>query len=72
MEIVVTSIYGLVSEALHKRMLGELAEIAASFQGLPLLFGEDFIVTLKMEDRPHEAGGIAPGSEEFLKFLLEA
>ena len=41
------------------------AEVVSAFQGLPLLFGGNFNVTLEMGDRPNRAGGRNPGSEGF-------
>ena len=42
------------------------------FQGLPILIGGDFNVTLKARDRPNDMGGQGPDSEKFWAFITGA
>ena len=70
-EWVVTSVYGPMNATLRASLWGELRAVVSAFQGLPLLFGGDFNVTLEAGDTPKEAGGRDLGLEEFRTFISE-
>ena len=56
----------------RERLWEELDEVVARFNGISLLFGGDFNVTLDTDNRPDGAGGRDQGLEEFRDFLSGA
>ena len=46
-------------------------EVTKTFQGSPMLMGGDFNVTLEAKDRPNNARGQDPDSEDFRSFITK-
>ena len=63
-------IYDHTEKCNHKRLY--VWRRAATFQGLPMLIGFDFNMTLEAMDRPNNAGGQDPDSEDFRSFIIKA
>ena len=63
--LVAASTYGPQTSARRLELWEDIFEVATKFQGIPMIIGGDFNVTLEAADRPNGLGGQDPGSTEF-------
>ena len=69
---VVVSVYGPASPPFREELLADILEVVETFPGVPLLYDEDFNVTLEATNCPHDFGGRDPRSEQFWACMTEA
>ena len=69
---VAASVYGPQTSARRMELWEDINELATTFQGIPVIIGGDFNVTLEAADRPNGLGGQDPGSTDFRDVLAQA